>query len=116
LVSGGRVTRAVLLGLAMVMLLGGAPDPRDRGPDKIDVSRFPPKYQELYQVFEVRCSKCHSLARPVNAKLRPDEWKLYVKKMARRQGSGINEETGAKLTDFLTYYSLNRDGPDAGVP
>jgi hypothetical protein len=109
------VSRTVWIGLSM-LLLGASPDPRDRGPDRLDVSTYPPKYQELYKVFEVRCSKCHSLARPVNARLRPDEWRLYVKKMSRRQGSGINEATSEKLIDFLVYFSQNRDSADAGVP
>jgi hypothetical protein len=102
--------------LCVLALLSGAPDPRDRGPDVIDVSTYPPKYQELYRTFEVRCSKCHSLARPVNARLRGDEWRLYVKKMSRRAGSGINEEAGEKIYEFLKFYSTRRDTVDAGVP
>src|SRR5690348_4624147 len=99
----------------MCVLLAAAPDPRDRGPDNIDVATYPAKYQELYKVFEVRCTKCHSLARPVNARLKPDDWKLYIKKMSRRAGSGISESTGEQIYEFLRFYSLNKNNPDAGT-
>jgi hypothetical protein len=108
--------RALWIISSALVLAGAAADPRDRGPDTLDVSSYPPRYQELYKVFEVRCSKCHSLARPLNARLRADEWRLYVKKMSRRPGSGISEATAEKLTEFLTYYSKLREDADAGTP
>lgn len=89
-----------------------AADPRDRGPDTINVSSYPEKYQELYKVFEVKCSKCHGLSRAINAKLRPDEWALYVRKMKRRQGSGITEANAQVLIEFLTFYA-NKQQEDA---
>jgi hypothetical protein len=87
------------------LALSAAPDPRDRGPDKLDVSRFPPEIQQLYPLFESKCSKCHSLARPINARLSGEQWRSYIKKMSRRPGSGINEETGKQLFTFLKFYS-----------
>jgi hypothetical protein len=113
------VTRVGRFTLCFSGLLTGAPDPRDRGPESIDVSDYPQQYKESYELFKVRCSKCHSVARGINARLRPDEWRLYVKKMARRPGSGINPETGDRIAEFLTYYSQRRDAPpsgDGGVP
>ena len=100
-------------------LLAAAPDPRDRGPDRIDVSSYPPQYQRSYEVFAVRCSKCHSLARPINARIKGEQWKGYVKKMIRRPGSGINEEAGREIYEFLKYYSTRSDvasAPDGGTP
>lgn len=109
----------VALGLVFGSTLRGSPvlaaDPRDRGPDTIDVSGYEPKYQELYKVFEVKCSKCHSLSRAVNARLKPDEWTLYVKKMKRRPGSGISDANAEQLIDFLSFHSKEqakrRDDP-----
>ncbi|MBI3181593.1 MAG: hypothetical protein HYZ28_05580 [Myxococcales bacterium] len=108
-----------ILGALWAQLLAADPDPRDVGPDRVDVSSYPPEYRERYQVFSVRCSKCHTLARPINARIRGDEWKRYIKKMIRRPGSGINEESGQQIYEFLKYYSTRQDEPpgsaDGGV-
>lgn len=110
---GEDMVSARLWALAAVLLIGAtvalAADPRDRGPDTIDVSGFEPKYQESYKVFAVKCSKCHSLSRAINARLKPDEWTLYVKKMKRRAGSGISDANAEQLIDFLSYYSKERE-------
>lgn len=106
----------------LVLLVGPmvvfSADPRDRGPDTIDVSTWPEKYQEQYKTFTVKCSKCHSLSRAINAKLKADEWKLYVKKMKRRQGSGITDANAEVLTEFLAFYAAVREGkvPEAPAP
>jgi hypothetical protein len=97
------------LALAVVLRAAAAED-SDEGPDRIDVSDYPADQRERYEIFAVKCSKCHSLARPINARLTPDEWQGYVKKMARRPGSGINDEAAQRITDFLSYYSARRDG------
>lgn len=107
--------------LLMLVLVAGplvvfSADPRDRGPDTIDVSAWPVKYQEQYTTFTVKCSKCHSLSRAINAKLKADEWKLYVKKMKRRQGSGITDGNAEVLTEFLGYYAAVREGKAPAPP
>jgi hypothetical protein len=101
---------------AAVLLLGAAPDPRDTGPDKIDVSGYAPDMQERYRVFALKCSKCHSLARPINARITGEEWKPYVKKMIRRPGSGINEEAGQVVYEFLKFYSTVGRSSASGAP
>jgi hypothetical protein len=105
--------------LALV-LRAAASENQDEGPDRIDVSDYPPDQQERYELFAVKCSKCHSLARPINARLTADEWQGYVKKMARRPGSGINDDAAKRIAEFLIYYTARRDGekrkpPDAGT-
>jgi len=102
------------LGAAMLgpLLLGSGPN---IDPETVDVSRFPPKYQESYKVFAVRCSKCHPLSRAVGGNHGPDFWRSYVKKMSRRAGSGINEANGGVLVDFLIFYGQFWQG-DAGSP
>lgn len=94
----------------LALLFQAAPDPRDRGPDTLDVSSYPEEFQAKYRVFAVRCSKCHSLARPINARVRSEEWKRYINKMIRRPSSGISEEAGRQVYEFLKYYSARRDG------
>jgi hypothetical protein len=97
-----------LLGLSLlsVFLMAAEPkDKRDIGPESIDISSYPPEIQEIYPLFQSKCSKCHSLARPINATIKGNEWKAYIKKMIRRPASGINEADGEEIFKFLDYYS-----------
>jgi hypothetical protein len=74
--------------------------------DRIDVSKYPKDIQEAYQVFAVRCSRCHTLARPLNARIRDSEhWVRYVTRMRRNQSSGINAKDAEIILKFLLYYS-----------
>jgi hypothetical protein len=113
----GAVTCALVLLPAALVL--AASDTRDVGSDRIDVSAYPKRYQEQYGVFALKCSKCHTLARPINARLEGDEWKSYIKKMIRRPGSGINEQAGQNIYEFLKFYTAVKKGtlaPDGGQP
>ena len=100
-----------IVGSALVALLVSAEpapdksDPRDSGPDRVDVSRYPSAQQKQYDVYAAKCSKCHPLARSVNARFNATEWKRYMKRMIRRPNSGINEEQAALIYEFLKYYS-----------
>ena len=84
------------------------PDPRDFGPDKIDVSKYPLAQKERYEVFTTKCAKCHPVARAVNSKFNAQEWKRYMKRMIRRPNSGINEEQAQDIYEFLKYYSTQQ--------
>jgi hypothetical protein len=98
-------------GSALVALLLGAepaqdkPDPRDSGPGHLDVSRYPAQQQKYYEIFAAKCSKCHPLARPINARFNATDWKRYMKRMIRRPNSGINEEQAALIYEFLKFYT-----------
>jgi hypothetical protein len=98
-------------GVCAILLLAAAapdqapPDPRDFGPDRIDVSSYPPDQQKNYSYYAAKCVKCHPLARSVNAKFNPNEWKRYIKRMLRRPNSGINEEQAKLIYDFLKFHS-----------
>jgi hypothetical protein len=99
-----------IAGSALVaLLLGGdpedKPDPRDHGPDRIDVSAYPAAQQKTYALYAMKCAKCHPLARSVNARFNPTDWKRYMKRMIRRPNSGINEEQAAQIYEFLKFYS-----------
>ncbi len=99
-----------IAGRALVAMLVTAdpqdkPDPRDSGPDRIDVSGYPSMQQRQYDVYASKCSKCHPLARSVNARFNSTDWKRYMKRMIRRPNSGINEEQAAQIYDFLKFYT-----------
>ncbi len=81
----------------------------DSGPDTIDVSNYPADIQAAYKVFSQRCTKCHTLSRPINSDYATrDEWSRYVKRMMRKPGSGINKKDAKQIFDFLVYDSSVR--------
>lgn len=60
-----------------------------------------------YTVFAQRCSKCHSLARPLESGIDSDEyWRMYVERMRRQPGSGISVADTVPILRFLHAYSL----------
>jgi cytochrome c5 len=89
-------------------------DPRilkyDKGPAKIDVSKYPPAMQEKYKVFAKKCSSCHTIARPINCDFAlDDEWERYIKRMMRKAGpSLISADDGKQIFEFLSYDSKIR--------
>lgn len=101
---------AILAALALVAAPDPAvpqapPDNRDRGPNQLDVSDYPAEHQARYPLFAVKCSRCHSLARPINTRFDQRQWAIYSKKMARRPNSAINDAQLDELYAFLKYYS-----------
>ncbi|NNN05748.1 MAG: hypothetical protein HKL90_07590 [Elusimicrobia bacterium] len=78
--------------------------PADNGPDSIDVSKYPKDQQENYKVFSEKCSRCHTLARPINTSVAaPEDWKATVEKMRRKPRSGISDDAQKQIADFLIY-------------
>ncbi len=73
--------------------------------DRVDVSSYPAEIQAAYAVFAQRCSRCHTLARPLNAHLEdPEHWVRYVTRMRRQPGSGINQDNAEIILRFLLFY------------
>lgn len=77
--------------------------PQDKGPDKINVSSYPADQQKAYKLFESKCSKCHTIARPINTTMTRDEWERYVKRMMHKPNSGISDSQGKEIFGFLAY-------------
>ncbi len=100
---------AVLAGLALAAVAAepeqAPPDPRDSGPDKIDVSGYPPEQQKRYPVFEKKCNKCHPVARAINSRFNASEWKRYMKRMIRRPNAGVTDEQADEIYEFLKFYA-----------
>ena len=82
--------------------------PQDKGPDKLDVSSYPAEIQAGYKVFSSKCTKCHTLARPINTTMTRDEWERYVKRMMHKPNSGVNGTQGKQIFDFLAYDQAQR--------
>jgi hypothetical protein len=72
----------------------------------LDSSTLPDTVRPDYELFAVRCSKCHSLARPLSSGIDDDEyWAMYVARMRRQPGSGISLEDTVGILRFLHYFS-----------
>ena len=89
-------------------------DPRilkyDKGPSKIDVSKYPPDMQKKYALFTKKCAQCHTIARPINCDFAlEEEWDRYIHRMMRKAGSSaISPDDGKAIFEFLVYDSKTR--------
>jgi len=91
--------RAVLVALAAMACAGPSAEGLDR-------ARVPVSVRDDYDVFAHRCSKCHSLARPLQSGITDDEfWSEYVARMQRVPGSAISADDRARILRFLSWFS-----------
>ncbi len=95
--------RARALGVIAVVAFVGCVTNRSEG---LDASKMPESVRPDYEVFAQRCSKCHSLARPLQSGIEDDAfWALYVARMRRQPSSGISMEDTTVILRFLHYFS-----------
>ena len=94
--------------LLLAQTAGNVTLPQDKGPAKIDVSAYPAPMQADYKLFAGKCSKCHTIARPINTMMTRDEWERYVKRMMHKPNSGISDAQGKQIFDFLIYDQAER--------
>lgn len=94
--------------LLLVAQNGNVVLPQDKGPDKINVSTYPPAQQKAYSLFVSKCSACHTIARPINTTMTQGEWERYVKRMMHKPNSGISDSQGKEIYEFLVYDQVNR--------
>lgn len=74
----------------------------------LDTSKMPETTRADYDVFAHKCSKCHSLARPLSANITDDEqWVLYVNRMRRQPASGITYTDQEAILRFLRFYAAD---------
>ncbi|MEZ4407085.1 MAG: hypothetical protein R3A52_11480 [Polyangiales bacterium] len=105
--------RGTIAAAAVLLALGCAS--LQRG-ESLDPASLPTAVRADYEVFANRCSRCHPLARPLNARVDDDEhWALYVARMRRMPGSGISPDDAPKILRFLSWWRRQREG-DAGAP
>ena len=104
---------AALSMLAALAMLGAcSAGGRSEG---LDPATLAPEVRGDYAVFERKCSKCHSLARPLQAGITDDEfWKEYVERMRRQPASGILPSDEEPILRFLHYYMLSQRRPSRG--
>jgi hypothetical protein len=98
----------LLAPLSLVAQTSNVVLPQDKGPDKIDVSAYPAPMQSAYKLFSSKCSKCHTIARPLNTMMKRDEWERYVKRMMHKPNSGISDNQGKQIFDLLVFDQTER--------
>jgi hypothetical protein len=103
--------RRLLQGALALAALGaaswGCPNRYEADP----AASLPPELRADYAVFAQRCSKCHSLSRPLESGIIDDGfWRAYVERMRRQPASGISVADEAPILRFLHYYSLEQSG------
>ena len=77
--------------------------PADLGLAYIDVSSYPQEMQRSYKIFASKCSRCHTLARPINSDFSAEKWQKYVYRMMNKSGSGLTKEISDEIIRFLIY-------------
>jgi hypothetical protein len=78
-------------------------------PPPSDSPNLPESVRADYAVFAQRCSKCHSLSRPLNSGIVDDDyWVMYVARMRRQPESGISPDDARTILRFLHYYSVEQ--------
>ena len=93
--------RSWLTALALSFAGCAASAPHSEG---LEPATLPVELRADYAVFAQRCSKCHSLARPLNSGISDENfWSLYVARMRRQPGSGISQEDELKRLRTLGY-------------
>ncbi|HVC08778.1 MAG TPA: hypothetical protein VNH15_02415 [Elusimicrobiota bacterium] len=85
----------------------------DLGPDVIDVSNYPAQQRYNYQVYAEVCSRCHTLARSINAPVVSREfWEFYLLGMRVQnrldKKPAITAQERKAILDFLEYDSRVR--------
>lgn len=97
------------VGISVSIAVSCASTVSNRVGDTLDTSQYPPDIRDAYKVFAVRCSRCHTLARPLNARINdPQQWVRYVQRMRLNPASGINAKNGEIILRFLLYYMHQR--------
>ena len=103
---GRKAHGCILISILLLFAATACSAGRSEG---IDVAELPESVRGDYELFAVRCSKCHSLARPLESGITDDAfWKEYVERMRRQPSSGISPADEVRILRFLHYYSAEK--------
>ena len=110
-------TRWTILATLLALMIGCVTgrSARRGGLSDEEVAALPATVGDAYELFAQKCSRCHTLARPLSADIDDDaHWERYVGRMRRQAGSGISADDAKKILHFLKYYSKRRNPKAAG--
>ncbi len=84
----------------------------DLGPDTVDVSSYPAESRNGYEAYARLCSRCHTLARSINAPyVDRTWWEFYLASMRMRahfHGEPMPKKDIRAVLDFLEHDSRER--------
>jgi hypothetical protein len=84
----------------------------DLGPDTIDLASYPAGKKREYEVYVRACSRCHTLARSINAPyVERSWWEFYIASMRMRahfHGEPLSKKDIGAVLDFLDYDANRR--------
>lgn len=73
----------------------------------INVKNYPPQVQELYPLFETKCTTCHGLKETTRSSgVLPSYWEQTVERMRQMPKADFSADDGQKITEFLIYNSF----------
>lgn len=79
---------------------------RRGGWSEAEVETLPPEVRASYSIFAARCSRCHTLSRPLGAGIAdPEHWERYVARMRRMPGAGISGPDAEQILVFLIHHA-----------
>jgi hypothetical protein len=109
--------RAVVFGSVVLATLVAVLSCASWTREGLDATALPPEVRVDYALFAQRCSKCHSLARPLTSGIDEDAyWIDYVARMRRQPASGISEEDTVGILRFLHYFSMEEKRKSGRLP
>jgi mono/diheme cytochrome c family protein len=112
-VAGRRLAPPVAAALVVLGASACGAGAFERG-EGLERAALPADVRDDYAVFAQRCSKCHSLARPLESGITNDEfWRMYVERMRRQPASGISKADTLPILRFLHWYSTRDTHPQA---
>jgi hypothetical protein len=104
------MTRIRLLAFALALAFASASSVIACGArtEGLDRRKLPEDIHADYDLFARKCSKCHSLARPLQSGITVDaQWVNYVNRMRRQPGSGITYDDQEHILRFLRWFAAD---------
>lgn len=94
-----------LLGLLVFASLGCAARAQ-HGLPPAEVEQMEPELKASYALFSVKCARCHTLDRALDADIVDfSHWQNYVARMRKQPGSGISAAHGDRILVFLKHLA-----------
>jgi len=79
------------------------------------IREFPEEKQEDFRLVEARCTACHTLDPAFASHVTPGRWRVIVRAMERKPGSGISPQDGDRIAGFLEFFWNKRRETQAMV-
>jgi hypothetical protein len=93
------------LGTLLILCLSTLLLPLPQDPTPFDARGYPSEMTALAVLTTQRCSKCHTLSRVLESRIRGDAWEPEVFTMMEKEKSGISEAEAEDISRFLAAWS-----------